>query len=76
MPEYSPSLAEIKKKLLEDMGCAGCGGMTAGDGGFTSNPTQDGVDGFDPVMSGPMRRTNRTLDKLKKKRKKKALDKE
>ena len=70
MTKFQPSLAERKKKLLEDLGCSGCG-MTTGDGGFTSTPTQDGVDGFDPVMSGPVRRTNKALDRIKKKRKKK-----
>ena len=63
MPKYSPSLKEIKQQFLEDMGCASCGGMTAGDGGFTGSADAEGpVAGYDPMMG--------KIDKIRKKRKK------
>ena len=62
MPKYSRSLQEIKSQFLEDMGCASCGGMSAGDGGFSGDASPEGpVAGFDPAMG--------KIDKIRKKRK-------
>ncbi len=44
------------------MGCASCGGMSAGDGGVTGGADDAGaVAGFDPMMG--------KIDKVRKKRK-------
>jgi len=62
VPQYSRSLEQIKTQFLEDMGCASCGGMSAGDGGFTGGADDAGpVAGYDPAMG--------KIDKIRKKRK-------
>ena len=65
-------MAFVKRSLQErldyilEMGCASCGAgptMSVGDGGFTGDAAPEGpVAGYDPLM--------KTLNKLKKKRKK------
>ena len=62
MPKYSPSIAQIKQQFLEDMGCASCGGMTVGDGGYTGDADAAGpAAGYDPVMG--------KINRIRKKRK-------
>jgi len=61
------SIQERKESILEDMGCASCGGgMSAGDSGFSGDsPSEGPTAGYDPLMS--------KLDKVRKKRKKKVI---
>lgn len=66
MPKFGPSINDRWKKICEEMSA---GAVTAGDGGFTGAADPLGpVAGYDPVMQPVLKRT---LDKLKKKRKKK-----
>ena len=66
MPKFGPSINDRWKKICEEMSA---GAMTAGDGGFTGAADPLGpVAGYDPVMKPVLKRT---LDKIKKKRKKK-----
>ena len=46
-------IINIVRSLNEEMMTANAPGTS---GGFGSNPSKSGVDGFDPVMKGPMRR--------------------
>ena len=45
-------IINIVRSLNEEMNANAIGTS----GGFGSNPSKSGVDGFDPVMKGPMRR--------------------
>ena len=45
-------IINIVRSLNEEM----VGNAVGQSGGFGSNPSKSGVDGFDPVMKGPMRR--------------------
>ena len=66
MPKFGPSINDRWKKICEEMSA---GAVTAGDGGFTGAADPLGpVAGYDPVMQPVLKRT---LDSLKKKRKKK-----
>ena len=66
MPKFGPSINDRWKKICEEMSA---GAVTAGDGGFTGAADPLGpVAGYDPVMQPVLKRT---LDNLKKKRKKK-----
>ena len=61
--KYYPSLEERKRYILED-GCAACGGMSVGDGGFSGAADPEGpVAGYDPLMGA----VNRVRRKRKKK---------
>ena len=54
------SLNERLQSIIEDA-CAGCGGMSVGDGGFTGGAEDAGpVAGYDPTMG--------KIDKIRKKR--------
>lgn len=55
---YYPSINERLKTLLTEMdGCASCGGMGVGDGGFSSDsPAEGPTAGYDPVMGKVKRR--------------------
>ena len=46
-------IINIVRSLNEEMMTANAPGTS---GGFGSNPSKSGVDGFDPVMKGTMRR--------------------
>ena len=46
-------IINIVRSLNEEMMTANAPGTS---GGFVSNPSKSGVDGFDPVMKGTMRR--------------------
>ena len=66
MSKFGPSINDRWKKICEEMSA---GAVTAGDGGFTGAADPLGpVAGYDPVMQPVLKRT---LDNLKKKRKKK-----
>ena len=46
-------IINIVRSLNEEMMTANAPGTS---GGFGSNPSKSGVDGFDPVMKGPVKR--------------------
>ncbi len=65
MSRFQPSIKERLADLIAEMdGCASCGdgGMTAGDGGYSSEADASGPNaGYDPVM--------KKMDRIRKKRK-------
>ena len=53
-------IINIVRSLNEEMMTAN---PTGTSGGFGSNPPKSGVDGFDPVMKGTIRRRNKKTEK-------------
>ncbi len=50
-------IINIVRSLNEEMSA----NVIGTSGGFGSNPSKSGVDGFDPVMKGPIRRRNKKI---------------